>query len=98
MAINSQIYATRSGGFLKKKPRHLDVMRSQHGQATQQVAKTKEQQQRDEETKFDQEMQTKSLALQQRQAHDERKQMNRQKSAGYANTGMNLLQTIMSFF
>jgi len=97
MVQNAQWGSVRPAGF-RKKPRHLDVMRAQHGQATQQVMATKERQQSESETAFDQDMQNKSLALQQQQAKDDRKNQKRQKQMGYANTGMNLLQTIMSFF
>lgn len=97
MQTNSQWGAVRPSGF-RKKPRHLDAMRAQHGTATQQVVATKQRQQQDEETKFNQDMQSKSLALQQEQHKDAKKNMKRQEQMGYANTGMNLLQTIMSFF
>jgi len=64
ITTNAQWGAVRPSGF-RKKPRHLDVMRSQHGMATQQVIAGKERQQRDEETAFDRQTAQQDLAMQQ---------------------------------
>jgi len=97
ITTNAQWGAVRPSGF-RKKPRHLDVMRSQHGMATQQVIAGKERQQRDEETAFDRQTAQQDLAMQQAKYKQDKKNYSRQKKLGYANTGINLLNTIMGFF
>ena len=95
--MNAQWSAVRPSG-LRKKPRHLDAMRARMGQPTQQVMAMKQKQQRDSETAFSQDQSRKSLALQQQTARDAKKNYKRQETMGYANTGINLLSTIMGFF
>ena len=95
--MNAQWGAVRPTG-LRKKPRHLDALRAQHGQATQQVIATKEKQQADAETQFNQDQAQKSLAMQQQEMKMAKKNAKTQETLGYANTGLNLFKTIMSFF
>ena len=95
--MNAQWGAVRPTG-LRKKPRYLDALRSRYGQATQQVVATKQKEQQQAETQFNQDQQKKSLALQQQQFEEQKKQAKRSETLGYANTGLNLFKTIMSFF
>ena len=97
MVMNAQWGAVRPTG-LRKKPRHLDVLRAQHGQATQQVVASKQQQQADEESAFNKEQAQKSLAMQQEQMKEDKKNAKKQEDLGYLITVMNLFKTIMDFF
>jgi len=94
---NAQWGAVRPGG-LRKKPRYLEQIRAQYGQPTQQVMATKERQQQQEETAFNQSQAKKNYKLDVQRAKEEKKHYERQKKLGYASTGLDLVSTIVGFF
>ena len=99
MIFGGQRSAIQPAGFGgRKKPRHLQMMEAQRGQATAAVVAGKQREQQEEETAFNRAQTEKSLAVQQQQAKMQERGAETQKKLGYANTGINLLNTIMSFF
>jgi len=99
MIFGGQQSAVRPSGFGRRKlPRHLQIMEAQRGQATAGVVAQKQRQQQEEESAFNREQAEKSLAEQQQQTDIAEKSAKTQKKLGYASTGVNLLNTIMSFF
>ena len=99
MIFGGQRSAVQPAGFGgRKKPRHLQIMEAQRGQATSAVVAQKQRQQQEEESAFSREQSEKSLAMQQQQTDIAEESAETQKKLGYASTGVNLLNTIMSFF
>ena len=92
--------SVRPAGQRKKKPGqdYLDIMRQQHGQITQDVTYRKEKEQSDKETAWQHEQTQKQHDLAVQQWEDQREQAKTQDRLGKANTGLNLINTVMKFF
>ena len=99
MVWSGQWGAVQPSGLGKKK-RRSDLIRQQQaaGAATQQVVATKRREADEAQTSFENDMAQQSLANQQQQTRDAEKSAKRQERMGYANTGINLLDMIFSFF
>ena len=99
MIFGGQRSAIQPAGFgVRKKPRHIQMMEAQRGMATAGVVASKQRQQQEEETAFNRAQSEKSLAMQQEQTDIAEKSAKTQKKLGQMSTGVNLLNTIMSFF
>ena len=106
MIFGGQQSAVQPAGFGgRKKPRYVQMMEAQRGMATAGVVAGKQRQQQEEEKGFARQTEAfnraqaeKSLATQQQQADIAEESAETQKKLGYASTGVNLLNTILSFF
>lgn len=99
MIYGGQRAAVQPAGLgVRRKPRHLQMMEAQRGQATAGVVAQKERQRQEEEDKFNRQQSEKSLALQQQQTKQQEKNYETQKKISYGSAGISLLNTVLGFF